>query len=99
MINKNVSDNKDHAQNIRKWIVIHAKININLHQVIKDVTLLIIDVLSNLRLLPFIKAKIKQIKKLAKVLEIMIKVNKNIIQLTNVNGPLLVRVKQMENTQ
>ena len=59
MINNNVSDNKDHVQNIRKWIVIHAKIIINLHQVIKDVSLLIIDVLSNLGLLPFIKAKIK----------------------------------------
>jgi len=37
----------DHVQNIRKWIVIHAKIIINIHQVIKDVSLLIIDVLSN----------------------------------------------------
>ena len=58
MTNKNVSDNKDHVQNIREQMLMYAKIIISLHQMIKDVSLLIINVLNNLRLVPFMKAKL-----------------------------------------
>ena len=58
MTNKNVSNNKDHVQNIREQMLMYAKIIISPHQMIKDVSLLIINVLNNLRLVPFMKAKL-----------------------------------------